>query len=162
MIDAAEHLGLVWNVIRKHKYKPPAGMDKDDLFQIGCIGLIYAARKFDPSKNHKFSTYATFWIRSEISRMYKSIEVSKRTGVTVELDKPLNHKGYTLAHVIPDQTRFEEDVFVHELARKLIAKEPLIVKLLAQGYTQREIAKEMGVTHQRISQKIQKLRRVVV
>ncbi|MBN1680661.1 MAG: sigma-70 family RNA polymerase sigma factor [Anaerolineae bacterium] len=39
-----------------------------DLIQEGNIGLIRAARKFEYSRGHKFSTYATWWIRQAVSR----------------------------------------------------------------------------------------------
>jgi RNA polymerase sigma factor (sigma-70 family) len=54
-----------------HKMAPrylEQGLDYDDLFQHGALGLMRAARKFDPTKGFKFSTYATWWIRQSISR----------------------------------------------------------------------------------------------
>jgi RNA polymerase primary sigma factor len=39
-----------------------------DLIQEGNIGLIRAARKFEYQRGHKFSTYATWWIRQAVSR----------------------------------------------------------------------------------------------
>jgi RNA polymerase primary sigma factor len=39
-----------------------------DMIQEGNIGLLAAINRFDPSKGHKFSTYATWWIKQSISR----------------------------------------------------------------------------------------------
>ncbi|MER5514545.1 sigma-70 family RNA polymerase sigma factor [Streptomyces sp. NPDC002763] len=44
------------------------GLEYDDLFQHGVLGLLTAARKFDPAKGYKFSTYATWWVRQAITR----------------------------------------------------------------------------------------------
>ena len=39
------------------------GTDEDDAFQIACIGLVQAAKRFDPTRGYQFSTYASFWLR---------------------------------------------------------------------------------------------------
>ena len=44
------------------------GIDFDDLIQEGTIGLLKAIDKFDYKLGHKFSTYATWWIRQAITR----------------------------------------------------------------------------------------------
>ncbi|MEU1176862.1 sigma-70 family RNA polymerase sigma factor [Streptomyces sp. NPDC005820] len=44
------------------------GLDYEDLFQHGVLGLLRAARKFDPSMGNKFSTYATWWVRQSVTR----------------------------------------------------------------------------------------------
>ncbi|RJX22895.1 MAG: RNA polymerase sporulation sigma factor SigF [Desulforudis sp.] len=62
------NLKLVCNVIRRFEGR---GYDIDDLFQIGCIGLIKAIDKFDLSFKVKFSTYAVPMIIGEIRRFLR-------------------------------------------------------------------------------------------
>lgn len=62
------NLRLVCNVIRRFEGR---GCDHDDLFQIGCIGLIKAIDKFDLRFKVKFSTYAVPMIIGEIRRFLR-------------------------------------------------------------------------------------------
>lgn len=50
-------------------YKKYTQIDYDDLFQEGTIGLFTSINKFDVDKGFKFSTYATYWIKHNITRL---------------------------------------------------------------------------------------------
>lgn len=60
-----KNMGLVWSIVRKFLNR---GTEADDLFQIGCIGLIKAIQKFDMTFEVQFSTYAVPMIMGEIKR----------------------------------------------------------------------------------------------
>lgn len=62
---AESNLRLVVHVAKKYVNR---GMELADLLQDGSMGLMNAIRKFDMSRGHKFSTFATWWIRQAISR----------------------------------------------------------------------------------------------
>jgi RNA polymerase sigma factor (sigma-70 family) len=62
------NIGLVASATTRLRRFTGPGLDLDDLFQEGCIGLIRAAEKFDWRLGYRFSTYATWWIRQAHSR----------------------------------------------------------------------------------------------
>ena len=63
-----ENTGLVHTCARRFKGR---GIDYDDLFQAGCLGLIKAAERFDESRGLCFSTYAVPVILGEIRRLFR-------------------------------------------------------------------------------------------
>ncbi|ADU30057.1 RNA polymerase sporulation sigma factor SigF [Evansella cellulosilytica] len=68
---------LVWSVVQRFLNR---GYEADDLFQIGCIGLIKSVDKFDLSYDVKFSTYAVPMIIGEIQRFLRddgTVKVSR-------------------------------------------------------------------------------------
>lgn len=72
-----ENIGLVWNMVKRFNGR---GYDPEDLFQIGCIGLIKAIDHFDLGYDVKFSTYAVPMIMGEIKRFLRDdgmIKVSR-------------------------------------------------------------------------------------
>lgn len=71
------NLRLVLSVIQRFVGR---GENPDDLFQVGCIGLLKAIQNFDPDKNVKFSTYGVPMISGEIRRYLRdnsAIRVSR-------------------------------------------------------------------------------------
>ena len=71
------NLRLVLSVIQRFDRR---GESPDDLFQVGCIGLIKAISNFDPTKNVRFSTYGVPMIAGEVRRYLRdnsAIRVSR-------------------------------------------------------------------------------------
>lgn len=71
------NLRLVLSVIQRFDKR---GECPDDLFQVGCIGLIKAISNFDPGKNVRFSTYGVPMIAGEVRRYLRdnsAIRVSR-------------------------------------------------------------------------------------
>lgn len=71
-----EHEKLIYAVMRYFKNYP----NKDDLFQVGCIGLINAYNNYDSNSNTKFSTYAYSYILGEMKKLVredKGIKISR-------------------------------------------------------------------------------------
>lgn len=71
------NVGLIWSIVKRYAGR---GYDLEDLFQIGCIGLMKSIDKFDLNYHVKFSTYAVPMISGEIKRFLRDdgmIKVSR-------------------------------------------------------------------------------------
>ena len=72
-----DNSGLVWSIVRRFSGR---GYEIEDLYQIGCIGLIKAIQRFDTSFEVRLSTYAVPYILGEIKRYIRDdgpIKVSR-------------------------------------------------------------------------------------
>ena len=72
-----KNMRLVWSVVQRFLNR---GYEPDDLFQIGCIGLLKSVDKFDLSYDVRFSTYAVPMIIGEIQRFIRddgTVKVSR-------------------------------------------------------------------------------------
>ena len=119
-----EHnVGLVWSAVKRFRNR---GHEAEDLFQVGCIGLVKAIQKFDLSFDVKFSTYAVPMIVGEIKRFIRDDGIIK---VSRSL-KELSVKALTVKEAILRE-RGEEPT-VQEIAARLdVAPEELAAALEA-------------------------------
>ena len=72
-----DNSGLVWSIVRRFSGR---GYEIEDLYQIGCIGLIKAIQRFDTNFEVRLSTYAVPYILGEIKRYIRDdgpIKVSR-------------------------------------------------------------------------------------
>ncbi len=115
------NLRLVLSIIQRFSGR---GESADDLFQVGCIGLIKAINNFDTSHNVKFSTYAVPMIIGEIRRYlrdYNSIRVSRSIRDTA-------YKALQIKEKLTNEKSREPTV--EEIAKELgIKKEEVIFAL---------------------------------
>ena len=89
-----ENIGLVHSCANRFKGR---GVEYEDLFQAGCVGLIKAASGFDPDKGFRFSTYAVPAILGEIRRIF-------RDGGTVKIGRASKEKARNLLAIKDELT----------------------------------------------------------
>ncbi len=131
---AREHLitansRLVISVAKKYMGR---GVPFLDLIQEGNIGLIRAAKKFDYRRGHKFSTYATWWIRQAVTR------------------------------AIADQGRtIRVPVHMGDQINRLLRTSHQLTQMLGRDPTTEELAESLGVTPKKVEYMIQVARRPI-
>jgi RNA polymerase sporulation-specific sigma factor len=79
---------LVWSIVQRFASR---GVELEDLFQIGCIGLMKSVDKFDLSYDVKFSTYAVPMIIGEIQRFLRDDGMVKVSRSIRELNFKIRH-----------------------------------------------------------------------
>lgn len=103
------NLRLVLSVIKRFSQ---SNENVDDLFQIGCIGLIKAIDNFDSSLDVRFSTYAVPMIIGEIRRFL-------RDNNTIRVSRSLKDTAY-------------KAIYARENLTRMHAKEPTITEIAAE------------------------------
>lgn len=87
VIDPAKHVGLVYSVAKRYTGR---GVELNELAAEGTIGLMSAAKQFNPSHGTRFSTYARWWIEAAITRF---LEKNRIVHVPVNVVKKRKKAG---------------------------------------------------------------------
>ncbi|UWP60286.1 RNA polymerase sporulation sigma factor SigF [Ruminococcus gauvreauii] len=119
-----ENMGLVWSIVKRFANR---GVDMEDLFQIGCIGLLKAVDKFDLSYEVRFSTYAVPMIAGEMKRFLRDdgmIKVSRSL-------KETGHKAYAAKEQLEKQMGREPTL--SEIAAAIEVPEEELVEAMDAG-----------------------------
>ncbi len=115
------NLRLVLSVIKRFS---SSGENVDDLFQIGCIGLIKAIDNFDASLNVRFSTYAVPMIVGEIRRFL-------RDSSPIRVSRSIKDTAYKAIYTRENLTRknLKEPTLEEIAAEVSISKEEILYAL---------------------------------
>ncbi len=115
------NLKLVLSVVQRFAGR---GENPDDLFQVGCIGLIKAIDNFDPVHEVKFSTYAVPMIIGEIRRYL-------RDNNSVRVSRSIKDTAYKAMQAKERLTnKLQREPTVEEIARELeISREETVIAL---------------------------------
>lgn len=118
-----ENFNLVRSIVHRFMNR---GYEWDDLFQIGCIGLIKAVERFDLSYDVRFSTYAVPMIIGEIRRFM-------RDDNPVKVSRPVKELAYKIYKTQESlQSRFGREPTLIEVAQELsLTSEEVVAALEA-------------------------------
>lgn len=84
------------------------GYEYDDIFQIGCMGLVKAINNFDPNFNVKFSTYAVPMIMGEIKRFIRDDGIIKVSRSVKSTARKLHYDKEDLAKKLDREPTIQE------------------------------------------------------
>jgi RNA polymerase sigma factor (sigma-70 family) len=137
---------IAYRIFKKYRICP-----YEDLVGYGCIGLVKAFQKYEKNKNDSFKHY--------ISNIVEFAMIDGVRNFGWFSDKSCQDKSMDSIEANDIENRFIVDVDMsNKLELKLFIdslpsqREKKIVECLASGYTQREIAQNVGLTESRISQ----------
>ena len=123
---ASRHLGLVHALCKRFSGK---GIEYDELFSAGCLGLSKAINRFDESRDLQFSTYAFPVIMGELKRLF-------RDGGTVKVSRSLRELSLKAARLNSENLRENgAELSVSQLAQKLQVSAEKIVEALGSAKT---------------------------
>lgn len=121
-----ENVGLVWNIVRRFLNR---GYEKEDIFQIGCLGFVKAIKRFDLECENKLSTYAVTMIIGEIKRFLRDdgmVKVSRSLKETASKVREIQE--YNIK-------QFGIELSIEEISKMLnITKEDIVLSLEATSY----------------------------
>lgn len=155
-IEIENYFRLVAMIMKK--FPNIKGMDRDDMFQTGVIGLLKAKKAFNPKKGIQFSTFAARCIENEylmeLRRARSNTNLAFTESVSIDMfhaeskEETARGEGFHLHHILRDQTNVE-DIVLTRFARKELLddwepKNPML-KIVAECHMSGNIKqKEMG------------------
>ena len=109
--------GLIWSIVKRFLGR---GYDKEELYQIACIGFIKSIKRFDTSLNLRLSTYAVPYIMGEIKRFI-------RDDGPIKISRSIKELSYKIKEIQRDYLcRKGVDISILEISKILnVSKEEI-------------------------------------
>lgn len=114
---AQKNIGLVHCCAKRFKNR---GIEYEELYSAGCLGLVKAMNGFNESLGYKFSTYAVPVILGEIKRLF-------RDGGAVKVSRSVKELGMRISYI---REKEQNDVTISRLAELLEVSEENIVEAI--------------------------------
>lgn len=134
----SENLGLVHACCHKMKDR---GIEYDDLYSAGCIGLCKAAKRFDEEKGFKFSTYAVPVILGELKQLFRDNNPVKISRSLKELSLKTKRESDRLKVIL------NREPTLNELAKSLGVSAEEITEAINAGSTLKSLDTDEGISN---------------
>lgn len=170
-----ENIGLARTIAWKYKVSCARyGMDWDDVFSIACLGLVNAARSFDPTKG-KPSTYLSYGCETAVlMELRRCRDVAHSAFATVSIQEPfgrnadgdeLTYEGVLEAEGpgVEDEVigRYAAGQVLAALDRRATSTQKRILRMYMHGMPQRKISEFYGHRQSWASRQIAACRKIV-
>ena len=117
-----ENQGLIWNIAKRFLGR---GYDKEDIYQIGCMGFIKAIRRFDANFEVKLSTYAVPYILGEIKKFL-------RDDGPIKVSRSLKELNVKISEIQNEYIKLGKELSLEEISKKLkVPKEEIVLAVEA-------------------------------
>lgn len=145
-VKVEDHLGLVRAVV--YKFCRKGRLEDSELYSVGCVALVEAARSFDPSRS-KFCTWATRLIRQrvldEVRKSYRERARSSDAGV----DNLVDGSARSLAHMIPQILGSSEGDSKADSAGKAVLRRYYLDEMSLS-----ELGRELGISKEGVRKRL--------
>ena len=118
-----ENTGLIGSIVRRFAGR---GQELEDLFQIGCIGMLKAIDKFDVTYDVQFSTYAVPMITGEIKRFLRDDGI-------IRVSRSLKENNYKICKIVERLTsEYGREPTIEEIAEEMqMSREDIVITMEA-------------------------------
>lgn len=157
---AAEHHDLVYKFLRKKR------LSIDEFYDVVIFAYLRSVRRFltEPKlKQYSFVTIVWSSMNCAVSNYYRSQNASKHNALVLSLHtNPYDDSGYALEETIaasnPLMRQLEEQLLLHDLAKRVSSQQMNIVHLKSCGYNNRDIARSQNTTMKRVQELLEEVR----
>lgn len=140
------------------------GMEFDDLVQEGMLGLLSAAKRFDPSQGSSFGSFAALCVQRRMASAVARQQGKRRGEISVSQLSPQEEKAFSKAVLEEDNPenlvilREDIDLWQKRLDAMLSEREGKILRLYLKGWAYQSIAEELGISTKAVDNGLQRIR----
>ncbi len=160
---ATEHHDLVYKFLRKKQ------LSIDEFYDVVIFAYLRSVRCYltEPRlKQYSFTTISWRLMNGAISNYYRSQKTQKHSAVVFSLHSSPYDDCYALEETIaapnPYMRQLEEQLLLHDLAKRVSKQQMNIIHLKSCGYNDRDIARRQNTTMKRVQELLEEVRSVLL